>query len=418
MKATLKNPIVILLFFLVTGITSCRTSREKSKEKQQLSEMEMITPAHGNNLFAFDIFNMVSKENDDNLVISPFSISTALAMTFAGARGETALEMARTLHFNTNQEKFHPAFHQWLTHIVEAGEKSEQLSLANSLWPQKDYHFIPEYFELIERYYNSALYEVDYKGDREAIRNQINQWVAERTNDLIKELIKPGVLIEDTRLVLVNAIYFLAQWQIAFDENNTRDGRFNLADGNTVVTPLMYMKDHFHYFESERFQMLEMLYTGEDFSMVVVLPADGKGVDGLLAEFSAEDFSEAVDSMQRQEVEVFLPTFRIRSDFELEKIMASMGMPLAFSNRADFGAMTSENDLKIDKIIHQAFIDVKEEGTEAAAATAVVMIRKSAVVDPTWKQFRADRPFLYFIRNNKDNSILFMGKVMNPSRKD
>ncbi len=416
MKKQTAFKAVVLMLAASFLWTACSTTRQKSS---QIDATESQEPMHiQNNKFAFDIFKATQHEHDDNLVISPFSISTAMAMTYAGARSETADQMSETLHFDANQDNFHPRFHQWVSQIREKGEKKEQLKIANSLWPQEDFHFVPAYFDLIEAFYQSALYEVDYTGDRAAIRQEINQWVEKHTNDLIKDLIKPNMLVEDTRLVLVNAIYFLSQWKIAFDQERTHTDRFQTAENQWQETSFMYMKDTLNYYETNEYQVLELPYEGEDFSMVVVLPGEESSLDHLINGLNAPAFDEMSSSLAKNAVEVFLPSFKVRSNFELEKLMAQMGMPLAFTNKADFSGMTQQDDLKIDKIVHEAFIDVKEEGTEAAASTAVIMIRKSAIVDEEQIVFKVNRPFFYAIKENTGNSILFMGKVTDPSIRD
>ncbi len=404
------TPFLLLPLLLFTSCSS-------KKKSQRLEYMKTIPVEQRNNYFAFDIFNKINTGEEKNIVISPFSISTAMAMTYAGARGETAREMAMTLAFHPEQDVFHPEFSAWLNAIEEKGRKNNSLLVANSLWPHEGYHFRDEYFQLLRNYYRTGFYEVDYTGDREAIRNRINKWVANRTNNLIKDLIKPGVLIEDTRLVLVNAIYFLEQWQIAFDPDATHDNIFYTSDGQEVTTPLMFMRDRFRYTENDDFQAIELQYKGGDFSMVIMLPTEGNSLSNLTENLDPSSFNRINQEMMFEDVEVYLPSFQIRSGFDLERTLIAMGMPLAFSNRADFGGMTTANDLKIDKVIHQAFIDVKEEGTEAAASTAVVMIRKSAVINDDKTIFRADRPFVYFIKENQGNSIIFMGKVGDPTVK-
>ncbi len=411
MKVSLRR----LTMFLILAAVMLACSPKGNKSIQKTATMTETSIAENNNNFAFDIFNKINTGKEPNVVISPFSISTALAMTYAGASGETAEQMARTLHFHADQNAFHPSFSNWMKSIEAKGSEGDRLEIANSLWPQDDYHFLESYFEILEQFYSSALYEVDYTGDREAIRQRINQWVMDNTNDLIKDLIKPGVLIEDTRLVLVNAIYFLSQWEIAFDEKGTHSNTFFLSPGSRKDVSFMFMKDTLSYYEDKNLQMLELEYEGGDFSMVIVLPAEGLEADRLMSDFDAAAFADLTQSTQKQEVEVYLPSFKIRSSFDLEQTMSEMGMPLAFSNKADFSHMTGKQDLKIDKIIHQAFIDVNEAGTEAAASTAVVVIRKSAAVGDQPTVFRANRPFLYFIKENKNNSILFMGKTGDPS---
>jgi serpin B len=414
----MKNKILAfagLVILTQLGLMSCGSGKNKTRQENDLLKNTPIEMR--NNKFAFDLFNAISPSHNENLVVSPFSISTALAMTYAGAGGNTATQMARTLYFDADQESFHVNFSHWMNTIMEKGEAKKQLQIANSLWPQEDYPFKDEFMDLIREYYGSAFYKVNYKGDREKIRQQINAWVEKHTNDLIKDLIQPGVLVDDTRLVLVNAIYFLSNWKIAFDENATHTTTFNINRERTVSVPFMYMKDDLMYVETDDFKALELEYEGSGFSMLIVLPAGNKDIDEFVSGFDASTFAQTIEKLEKQEVQVYLPSFKVRSKFDLEKLLASMGMPDAFSNRADFSNMTPLNDLKIDKVIHEAFIDVHEEGTEAAASTAVVIIRKSAMVDPPANIFRADRPFFYAIRENASNSILFMGKVVNPADK-
>ncbi|MFW5725934.1 MAG: serpin family protein [Bacteroidota bacterium] len=367
---------------------------------------------------AFSIFKTIHDPQTENQVISPFSISTALAMAYAGARGETATQMSETLFFDPDQDAFHEGFHHWMESVRNKGAVEDRLRVANSMWPQEDFHFVKEYLDLVEKHYNSALYPVDYEGDREAIRQQINQWVLDNTNNLIEELIKPGVLTDDTRLVLVNAIYFLSQWKIAFDENATRKDAFFTKKGSAGQVPFMNMKDTIGWFQGENFRMIELEYAGGDFSMVIALPDESYEISSLLETINAALFADMAENKSMEEVQVYLPSFRVRSSFDMEETLASMGMPQAFSNSANFSGMTQLDDLKIDKVIHQAYIDVNEEGTEAAASTAVVIIRKSAVVGEEPLVFRANRPFLYFIKENTNNAILFMGKVSDPSLLD
>jgi len=414
----MKNRILALGFFVILtqfSLISCGSRKKTTQQENDL--LKNTTIEMRNNKFAFDLYNAISSIHDENLVISPFSISTALAMTYAGADGNTARQMARTLYFERDQENFHKNFSEWMNAIIEKGEAKKQLQIANSLWPQEDYPFLDEFMNLIREYYGSAFYKVNYKDDREQIRQQINAWVEKHTNNLIKDLIQPGVLVDDTRLVLVNAIYFLSNWKIAFDEDATHNNAFNISREKTVNVPFMYMKDDLNYTETDNFQALELEYEGSDFSMLIVLPAENINLDEFMKNFDALAFAETMNILEKQKVQVYLPSFKVRSKFDLEKLLASMGMPDAFSNRADFSNMTPLNDLKIDKVIHEAFIDVNEEGTEAAASTAVVIIIKSAIIDPPENIFRADRPFFYVIRENKSNSILFMGKILNPDEK-
>lgn len=408
-------PIALTLIFLQIILISCNSGKRVT-EGTSIKNEENIPIEMRNNQFAFDLFKEISSSHDKNLVISPFSISAALAMTYAGANGTTAEEMAQTLYFYSRQERFHKDFSAWMNAIIKRGDVKDKLNVANSLWPQEDYPFRDDFINLIKEYYDSALFKVNYRGDREQIRQRINTWVEDNTNQLIKNLIKPGVLTDDTRLLLVNAIYFLSDWKIAFDEKVTHTAPFYITPEKTVNVPLMYMEDDLRYADTENFQVLELEYEGGDFSMVVVLPVKGTDINNFIDHLDVETFIQTLEKMEKQKVEVYLPSFKVRSNFDLEKLLAEMGMPEAFSNKADFGRMTDLQDLKIDKVIHEAFIDVNEEGTEAAASTAVVIIRKSAMVDPPEKTtFRADRPFVYAIKDNSTQSVLFMGKTINPA---
>lgn len=409
----MKKLIFITIMLFVIVFSACRTNKNQSDNNPEVK----MPVYQSNNLFAFDLFNALDIKENENFVFSPFSISSALAMTYAGARGETADQMSQTLHFSKDQEQFHANFSDWLSALEQEGANDQVIKIANSLWAQQDHPFHNDFFELIEKYYNSSLYKVDYKVDRESARNQINQWVENETNAIIKDLIQPGVLNEDTRLVLVNAIYFLSEWKIAFDPKSTRQDEFFTAiDNQTEEVPFMYMKDTLNYYENEKFQVLEMNYANDDFSMIVILPSQGNEIQDILnTPDVSKTIMQSMDSLTMQEVQVFLPSFKSRSKLDIEDVLQRMGMTLAFSNKADFSAMTPENDLKIDKVIHEAFIDVNEEGTEAAASTAVVMIRKTSIRDDKPANiFKANRPFLYMVKENKNNSILFMGQMNNP----
>ena len=407
------SPKILLISLIFFTLSSCKS--KKNTHSQNNSAQIENSVAMQNNAFAFDILK-ASYEENQNLIISPYSISAALAMTYAGAREETAAQISRTLHFSSQQETFHPEFSYWMKSIAAKGSKNDQFTLANSLWYQKDYHFVPSFFDLIKKHYGSVLHEVDFMGNREKIRLKINQWVAENTNNLIKNLIEPGTLTEDTRMILVNSIYFLANWDIAFNKEATRPGKFHLHDKTTTSVPFMYMKDSLKYHQGDNYQVLELEYSGGDFSMVLILPSDTVYFADFITSIQNNQFKNIVSSLEKKEVEVLLPSFKSRSKFNLEDVLSRMGMPIAFTNRANFSNMSQKDDLKIDKVIHEAFIEVKEEGTEAAASTAVIIVRKTAVINQEKNIFKADRPFLYAIKENTDHSILFLGVTADPSK--
>lgn len=370
----------------------------------------------GNTAFALDIYGKLSKM-EGNLFLSPHSISTALAMTYGGARGETEKQMAETLHFGLEQKDLHEAFaglEARLNRIQEEGHVA--LNVANSLWPQKDYLFLEEYLSLVERHYGVSISPVDYRTDAEAVRQRINRWVEEKTREKIQELLQPGVLDPMTRLVLVNAIHFKGNWRSQFPVDETQDAPFHTAPGETVQAPLMTQQEFFPYAHWDSLQILELPYEGEDLSMLILLPRDADGLKALERELSPDNLRMWKCAMQKREVRVHLPRFKMTSTFRLDNTLASMGMPDAFlENRADFSGMDGRPGwLHIGAVVHKGFVEVNEEGTEAAAATAVG-IRATAMPAPP-PEFRADRPFIFFIKENQTGSILFMGRVTDPTQ--
>jgi serpin B len=368
----------------------------------------------GNTAFALDLYQEL-KGTKGNLFFSPYSISTALAMTYGGARGNTAQEMAEVLHFPSDHRELHPDFARLEARLKAAQEKGEiQLNVANALWPQQGYPFLEEYLQMMQEYYQVVITPVDYKRAAEAARKKINQWVEEKPKNKIRDLVQPGILDTLTRLVLTNAIYFKGNWASRFDGNRTEEARFFLLFRKTAVrVPMMHQKNKFKYGEFDTLQILELPYDGNALSMLVFLPKDINGLPQLEKNLTAAALEQWTSGLREREVQVFLPKFKMTSQFRLGKTLSSMGMRDAFDlNKADFSGMDGRpNWLYIDEVIHKAFVNVNEEGTEAAAATAVVMKKRGPA--PT-HVFRADHPFLFLIRENSTGSILFMGRVVNP----
>lgn len=367
----------------------------------------------GNRQFALDLYARL-KEQSGNLFFSPHSISTALAMTYAGARGQTEEQMAQVLHFSLPQERLHPAF-KVLEEVLQAigNQKGCKLSIANALWGQKDYTFLEEFLDLMEQYYGAGLNKVDFENNTEGARQTINRWVMKKTNNKIKDLIKPGVLDEYTRLVLTNAIYFYGTWKYKFDRQDTRTELFTIGPGETVLVPMMSMKENLRYWANEDLQVLELPYVGKYMSMIVLLPNNLEDFESLENSLTIENLNIWLAELQEQEVEVYLPKFDITSEFNLSDVLAVMGMSDAFMPYvADFSGMDGTRDLFISAVVHKAFVAVNEEGTEAAAATAVAITVTSVPQIPV---FRADHPFVFLIRDNESGNILFIGRVMNPN---
>lgn len=365
-----------------------------------------------NNDFAFDLYARLAKD-EGNLFFSPYSISNALAMTWAGARGNTADEMKATLHFNLDQDRLHAAFGKLVRLLKGDGTKrAYQLEVANRLFGQKDYGFLPASLKIGADDYGAGLEEVDFAGDTGTARKIINAWVEKQTKDKIKELLKPGILTGDSRLVLTNAIYFKAGWLRPFQEKETAPGDFHLAGGKKVKAPLM--KGHFrtNFLDDDSFSMLELPYENNDLSMFVLLPKKADGLAALAKQLTRANLEKWLAKASEHMVETTFPKFKTTAEFKLKPVLQEMGMVDAFiRGKADFSGMATREKLFISHVVHKAFVDVNEKGTEAAAATAVIIERESA---PPPARFVADHPFLYLLRDRATGSVLFMGRLVEP----
>ncbi|MBN1975410.1 MAG: serpin family protein [Sedimentisphaerales bacterium] len=377
----------------------------------------------GINKFAYNLYDKIKdspeiKKNGGNLFFSPYSISAALGMTYTGARGNTAKEMADVLQLPPLElEKIAAAYGQLQNQLQANPKTSEyQLNIANALWGQKGYNFLPEFLEINKKYFDSGLTELDFAKSEEA-RKIINTWVEDKTKEKIKDLITPGALDPLTRLVLTNAIYFKGNWAVQFKEENTKPADFNVTENKKVEVPMMHQKGKYFYGESDTIQVLQMPYKGEELAMFIVLPKAGVSLSDVEKQINSESpyiFSSI--SRSKQGVEVFLPKFKMTcGTIALKEILIAMGMKDAFSSIADFSGMTGKRDLFISAVMHKAFVEVNEEGTEAAAATAVIMQKDEPRPTPV---FRADRPFIFMITDIRgQNDILFMGRLVDPTLK-
>jgi len=406
---------------VIFGIFASATPLVQARTSEPQEGMEAIVG--GNSEFAFDLYAKLKddpkiKKDGGNLFFSPYSISTALAMTLAGARGLTEKQMAEVLHFTLPQAELHKAFGELEKQLNEAGEEDRyELSVANALWGQSGYNLLKEFLELTEQSYGAGLREVDFVTQTEKTRQIINAWVEEKTNDRIKDLIKPRELNALTRLVLTNAIYFKGDWANQFDKKRTRDETFKPAKDKEVIVPMMYIKERFKYWADDKLQVLQLPYKGKELSMIILLPVQIDGLADVEKSLTTEKLDEWTGGLREQEVVVYLPKFKMITDFELSEYLFKMGMPDAFSlPPADFSGITGQKDFYISRVIHKAFVAVDEEGTEAAAATAIVM--KFIAVPARPVTFRADHPFIFIIKDNRSQSILFVGRLMNPQKQD
>ena len=370
----------------------------------------------GNTQFTADLCTQLGGQ-PGNLFYSPSSISTALAMTHAGARGETAEQMAKTLHFTLPQDKLPEAF-ATLSKTLNAGAAAGgyQLSIANRLWGQTGQDFSESFLSTLSIQYEANLAQLDFVNNADAARLEINTWVADKTQQKITNLIPAGVLNHLTRLVLTNAIYFKGSWTRPFLKQRTQEADFHVSSDKTTRVPLMAQTDDFGYWAGDGLKVLELGYAQSDLSMVLLLPDAIDGLAAIEKQVSAPNLDQWVKNVRVQKIEVYMPRFQVTSQFALKETLSTLGMPLAFDpSRADFSGMSSSAHFSISAVIHKAYIDVNEEGTEAAAATAVVMMTRAAIRLQAPPIFRADHPFLFLIRDRKSGSILFLGRVQNPN---
>jgi serpin B len=385
---------------------------DKKPAHAMATKEKATTVVEGNNCFAFDLYARLSQEKS-NLFFSPHSISNALAMTYDGARGNTAIEMKNVLHFPFDQNGLDPAFADLIRQLQEGKDKAKyELVLANRLFGQKDYDFLPSFLKVQRDFYAAPLEEVDFIRATEAARKTINSWVERQTDDKIQDLIKPGILTVDTRLVLANAIYFKAAWQRPFDINRTAAEKFFVPPDNTVKVPTMHANVRANFFKTDSFSVLELPYEDRQLSMVLFLPQEVGGLADFEKQLNIANLQKWLAELTDHEVTVALPKFKLTCEFQLNEVLKTLGMRDAFNpRRADFSGMTTRDGLFISAVVHKAFIDLNEAGTEAAAATAGVIALRSL---PSPGTFRADHPFVYLIKDNRTGAILFLGRVVNP----
>ncbi|MHC4623630.1 MAG: serpin family protein [Planctomycetota bacterium] len=421
----------VIVLLAATLATAGSFAQEKPTPKKKPAEDIVV---EGNNRFALEMYARL-REAEGNLFFSPHSISTALAMVYAGARGRTEVQMAEVLHFPTmlgaidpatngpspkpaacDNEQFHSAFGAIIRDLNTRGEKgSYELVVANALWGQKGHRFLKEFLKLINENYDGALNEVDFITATEAARRTINAWVEKQTKDKIVDLIQPGVLDRTTRLVLTNAVYFKGNWASRFKKESTKEAPFTLLDTKKVNVPMMNQTSDFRYMEAPHFQALELPYIDNELSMIILLPKKLDGLNEFEKKLTIEALSEWLTKLRKREVIVSVPKFKMTSQFALARTLGSMGMTDAFTPRADFSGISGNRNLFISAVIHKAYVDVNEEGTEAAAATAVG-IKLTSIGPRQTPVFRADHPFIFLIRDNHSGSILFIGRITNPKK--
>jgi serpin B len=407
-----------------TGVIPVSDLVQSKKERlinPAVPASDLAALENGNRAFALDFYQAV-RDQDGNLFYSPYSISLALAMTYAGARGTTESQMGETLHFTLPQDRLHAAINaldQELASRADASSDHEgdpfQLNIANSIWAQQDYTFLPQYLDLLAQNYGAGLRLVDFAGAAESARQTINDWVNQQTQGKIKDLIPQGAIDQMTRLVLANAIYFKASWLHPFEENLTQDGDFHLLDGGHVRVPMMAASSstHLPYVQGQGYQAVELPYVGQDVSMLILVP-DAGTFQQFEAALDPAKLQDILTGLKPQQVAFKMPKFKFETSYGLSNTLAGMGMPDAFNpGQADFSGMDGGRNLYITKVLHKAYVAVDENGTEAAAATAVIV--GLTAMQPSPVELTVDRPFIFLIQDKPTGTILFMGRILNPA---
>jgi len=379
--------------------------------------------AQAGNDFAVAMYTHL-RQRPGNLFFSPFSMRTALGMACAGARGATATQMGATLRFPPGGEDLHAATATIIRRLNAGGDGRYELSVANSLWGQEGAAPLGDFLDLVERHYGGALNFVDFARDPDAAGARINGWVEDRTRRRIRDLIAPGTIGPLTRLVLVNAVYFKGSWVLRFDADATSVQPFHLEDGKVAQAPLMRQQEGIRYLQARGYQAVEMDYLGGDLSMLVLLPDRKDGLPQLEATLSARMLHDCAERMHRRQVKLFLPRFKVTwGALDVRDALTALGMTVPFTREADFSGINGcrppdPDAFNIGLVLHKAFVEVNERGTEAAAATVVGVYASSAMTIPkpvAIPVFRADHPFLFAIRERSSGMVLFLGRVANPT---
>lgn len=412
---------------IVDGISADTNSLPWSTHTGEIGN-DVSTIVDGNNTFSCDLYQQfIQSMEEENFMYSPYSIYLALAMAYAGAGGDTARQMADTLHFGLAGDKVNSALSD-LSNIIDKSQTVKeyhnpdgtveevvekfQLNIANALWGQQGYGFLADYLAIIDEYYNGAFKEMDFKNQPEPSRLEINDWIAEKTQDRILDMIPPNAINKSTRFVITNAIYFKARWYDEFSESRTKYDDFFLLDGTRISVPMMHNTIKTLYFENEDYQMVRIGYIG-GCSMLIILPREGK-FEAVEQTINSSLLKTAINSTESYFVNLDMPKFGYYSKYEkLRSTLSELGIQNAFSGKADFSGITAQ-ELYINRVAHDAFIAVDEEGTEAAAATAITTVG-AAPLELETADFTANRPFIYFIQHYQTGAILFMGRVMNPA---
>jgi len=407
---------IIFFMLIVTMLCACKSHKNTTMYSEiQPSKYTIESLAESNNLFTVDLFKQIQSKSE-NLIFSPYSIGTVLAMIYSGSGGKTAEEMSEVLYF-PQQALLDPVESGMRESIQETDTmRGTDFRLANAIWAQENFSFLPDYLERVEKYYDAPLTLMDFveTTNREESRKKINHWVEEKTNRRIRDLIQPGILDASTRLVLTNAIYFNGGWMFPFDKAATSPSLFHISTQESTKTDFMHQTRSYPYYEDEEIQAICLPYKNNRMVMMVILPKSIEGWRMISQVINYERIDLVLSGMGTKEVQLALPKFRSEFQINLRQELTSMGMGTAFSRQADLSGMTGEKNLFVDEVIHKAFIEVNETGTEAAAATAAIIGLKSSLRDDPVR-FNADHPFVFFLLDRQTGCIIFTGRLVKPS---
>jgi len=382
-----------------------------SKKQEEVPEISLDTFSESNNKFGFKVFREIVKEQTaENIFISPMSISYALGMTFNGAEGKTKQEMANTLEFgNLTDSEINASFKALMKKLMEL-DPQVIMNIANSIWYREGVDVLKKFKMINQSYFQAEIRNMDFADPQ--TKNIINNWVNEKTNGKIEKVIDEIDAL--SMMYLINAIYFKGSWTEAFKKERTREDKFFYAEGKSVLCEMMKTSEKNLYFENKDFQAVELPYGKENFSMVVILPKKEKDINKFISNLNLEDWNAWLSGFSKQKGTLVLPKFKIEYDIEMNDVLTSLGMPEAFTSAADFSKMTKKQKLYISNVKHKTFVDVNEEGTEAAAVTVVEM--KLTYTGPGFFM-KVNRPFVFAIKEKETNSIIFIGKIANPKPK-
>lgn len=408
---------LMILLILTSSCTKKELIKDASLKLYPQSEVSAEYIVDGLNDLSFDLYHTMNSDLPVNEFYSPLSISAAFAMTYAGAEHKTANEMRKVLNYGPQNSQFHALYGEMLDSLSQKSESFE-MNIANAIWVEENFKLLKKYKKIVTKKYRSESQLLDFINGPDASRKIINNWVEYHTNDKIKDLIPEGMLNADTRMVLTNAVYFNAEWSNMFNEAMTKKDVFHLLDGSETSCDMMYQRHYYAYSNSPTHEIIEIPYKGYDYSMLIVLPQTYQGLKQQAKSLSSEVLKQHDENKKTEDILLYMPKFKLESEYELASILKKMGLQEAFSFNADFSGISGQKDLFISDAVHKAFIEVDEKKTEAAAATGLIMkLTSMAPVQKAPLEFRVDHPFTFMIRHDKSKAIIFIGQLTEPEIK-